>query len=176
MPELRDCIFLGITHNFQCWDAVFSWQHLLTFPAFTLVSEQSGKRIQDFSITADPWECISWQQHTNISSYPILRVALVLVWHYMGPTPGLLSCMSWVSSGILQELVSVVLAGPSKLGIFSDSVIVIKPSSLMSATRAQQREHKHADKGRGWHCPCSWQLAIGAIYLYYPNMSFSVLS
>lgn len=118
----------------------------------------------------------SWQQHTNISSYPILRVALVLVWHYVGPTPGLVSCMSWLTSGTLEELGSMVLVGPSKLCIFSDSVIAIKTSSLMSATLAQQREHKHADKGRGWHCPSSWQLAIGAIYLYYPNMSFSVLS
>lgn len=92
------------------------------------------------------------------------------------PTPGQVSCMSWLTSGTLQELDSMVLEGPSKLRIFSDSVIAIKPSSLTSATLAQQREHKHADKGRGWHCPCSWQLAIGAIYLYYPNMSFSVLS
>lgn len=73
-PELRDCIFWGIMRNFWCWDGVFSWQCLLTFPASTLVPVQSGKGIQDFSITADPWESIYWQQHTNISSYPIPRV------------------------------------------------------------------------------------------------------
>lgn len=41
------------------------------------------------------------------------------------------------------------LVGPFQLRIFSDSMIVIKPSSLMSATLVQQREHKHADEGRG---------------------------
>lgn len=174
MPELRDCNFLGITHNFQCWDAVFSWQHLLILPVFTFVSAQSGKGVQDFSVIADPWDSISWQQQQpNIFSSPFLRVALVFVWHYMGPTPGLVSCMSWFTSGTLD---SMILVHPFQPWIFSASMIVIKPSSLMSATLVQQGEHKHADKGGRWHCPCSWQLAIGAICLYYPNMSFSVLS
>lgn len=177
MPELRDCNFLSITQNFQCWDIVFSWQYFLTFPAFTLVSAQSGRGIQDFSVTADPWDSISCQQRQpNIFSSPFLRVALVLVWHYMGPTPGLVSCTSWVTAGTLQELDPMILVGPFQHGIVSDSMTVIELSSLMNATLVQQREHKHADKGRGWHCPCSWQLAIGVIYLYYPNMSFSVLS
>lgn len=127
------------------------------------------------------YQCRSMGQHFLAATakhffYPFLRVALVLVWHHPGPTPDLVSCMSWFTSATLQELESMNLVGPFQLRIFSDSMIVIKPSSLMSATLVQQREHKHADEGRGWHCPSLWQLAIGAIYWYYQNMSFAVLS
>lgn len=169
--------FFGYNPQFsvlRCCIIMTPFFFFFIFPVFTLVSVQSGKGIQDFNVTADPWDRISWQYKYFFQ--PFFRVALVLVCHYMSPTPVLVSWMSWLTSGALQEQDSIILVSTFQLWIFSDSVIVMKPSSLMSATLVQQREHKHADKGRGWHCPCSWQLAIGAIYLYYPNMPFSVLS
>lgn len=84
---------------------------------------------------------------------------------------------AWAGSGAEpQELLRSWTQWSSWVSASSGYSLILWLWSNPQAWWVQQSEHRHADKGRGRHCPFSWQLAIGAIYWYYPNMSFSVLS